>query len=345
MLLFTSCNKEKLVLPEANDPVFKTTGEIGGESFEIIAGDDGAYMHTMTLSENGVQVFSGKMESSECSVELGIYDGNVDMPGHVAIDNLQNFTPTFSRKTDVPILTLEKSMLNNQNIESVEWYVNYAFAGVDQAPIYEPGKYNVCAIIHFMNGETGSLCDEIIVGYNLSSNCSVQYYCQQGVLETNINITGDPIDEVKWFVNDTLIPGTSGLTLQQNVSAGLHTVKAEVHFSNGVVRTRTILVDGGVNYNSVGDFSVFEMSATGSIPAQDYNLRLKLQHDGKTYLSEWADNTNSTIQVTGLEYYGQNANGKDVYKVSATIDATVMETVTENMIPVSFSTVFGIEIP
>ena len=70
-----------------------------------------------------------------------------------------------------------------------------------------------------------------------------------------------------------------------------------------------------------------------------------VEKNGKKYTTETAKNEDAYLLITGLEYYGKNDAGMDVYKVSADIKAQVREVGTSNTIPMSFTTVFGIEIP
>lgn len=345
LLILGSCSKETIELPVSNDPVFILDGTLSGEDFHLVAGDNNAYMHTNSEMINGVQLYSGDLSDGNFSVELGIFDGLVDKPGHVTIDELQNLTPTFAKRSEAPLVVLSKYMLgNNQNIQSIDWYINNSLAGAEEAIIREPGKYDVCAFITFNNGQFKSLCDEIIVGYKRSANCSIDFDVQQGVVVANVvNSVGSTITDVIWSLDEVVVAG-NGTVLNSQLTSEVHTLRAEVHFNNGVVRTRTVLVDGSGGNNSVNDFSVLETTSTYSGPNQDFNIRLHIKANGKTYLSEYADNKNSTLLITGIEYYGKNDADKDVYKVSGVVDAVVMETTTEKMVSITFSTVFGVEI-
>lgn len=345
LLTLGSCDKVTVELPVPNDPVFILDGTLSGEDFHLVAGDNNAYMHTNSEMVNGVKLYSGELSDGNVSVELGIFDGLVDKPGHVTIDELQNITPTFAKISDEPLVVLSKYMLGkNQNIASIEWYVNNTLAGNEEAVISEPGKYDVCAFITFQSGDIESLCDEIIVGYNRSSNCSIDFEAQQGFVIANIeNSAGSTITDVIWSLDDDIIIG-QGTTIDTQLSPEIHHLKAEVHFSNGVVRTRTVLVDGSNENNNVDDFSVLETTSTYNGLDQDFNIRLRIKADGRTYLSEYADNENSNLMITGIEFYGKNDNDKDVYKVSGVVEAVVMEVTTEKMVPITFSTVFGVEI-
>lgn len=345
ILTLASCTKEIIELPVPNDPVFILNGTLSGEEFHLVAGDNNAFMHTKSEMVNGVQLYSGELTDGNISVELGIFDGLVDKPGHVAVDELQNIVATFATRSPGPLVVLTKDLLgNSQNIESVDWYVNNSFAGSDEVEIHEPGKYDVCAYVTFTNQQLKVLCDEIIVGYERGASFSINDLSQPNQISANIvNAVGAQIIEVKWFLDEDLLP-QQGQLISISADPELHRLRAEVHFGNGVVRTRTIVVDTENGVNHIDDFSSFELPNTYGVPNQDFNIRLKIKSNGKTYRSEYADNENSSLVITGIEYYGKNAKDKDVYKVSGAVDAVVMEMASEKMVSVTFSTVFGVEI-
>lgn len=347
MLTLGSCTKEVINLPEPNDPVFTLNGTMSGIEFDLIAGDDNAFMHTGTEMVNGVNLFSGELSNGDFSLELGIFDGMVDKPGHITVDEIQNIIPTFSSHGSQPLLVLSKSMLgSNQVIENVDWYINNTFAGSDEVEIREPGKYSVCAFITFGNGDSNNLCEDIIVGYERNANFSIQYAFQAGqqggIISANILAVDAGVESVEWIVDDVSMG--SDLTFEAVLDAQSTRVKAIVHFDNGAVREKVVIIDGDNNVYSAKSFSVMEMSSTYEAPNQDFNIRLTIKSNGKTYLSEYANNKNSSLDITGVEFYGKNTEGNDVYKVSGVVNAVVMELVTEKMVSVTFATVFGVEI-
>jgi hypothetical protein len=349
LLGFTSCKKDQIVIPESNEPVFVTEGTMGGEAFRIVAGDNGAFMHTMTFEENGVDVFSGKLSDGNLSIELGIYDGMLDMPLSQAVVEMLNITPSYSATSTQPLMVLSKSILASmsasQEIESIEWIVDGNNIGTNEASIYEPGLYNVCGHITFMSGGTAYLCNELIVGYTRNANFTIDFSVDQmsGMLTAGIDATpGSQIEFVNWFIND--IPVTGNAILQTQLNQNAENLKAEVHFQGDIIRTKVACVSG-VNYaHTVNDFTIFETLSTNFTP-RDFNIRLRIEEGESIYLSERADNESSTMQITGIEYYGKNSNNKDVYKVSANLNAQVREVTSLKTLPVVFSTTFGVEVP
>jgi hypothetical protein len=340
------CSKDAFEIPEENAPVFEVHGTLGNEAFDLVAGDDDAYMHTSTKIHNGVRVFTGELSNSETSVELGIFDGNIDIPNATPEIDIANVILEFAQRPADPltVLTVE-SITPNQAASSVEWYINGTFAGTGEVPIYEPGKYNICAFVTFAgSGQTRELCDEIILGYSRNANCTISYNASQGYVMADLNVTGDTVETVEWFLDGSSL-GSGPYAQFQTVFGQVHKLTAHATFANGVVREKTCLIDGSNLSQTISDFTVFEISSTQSLVPQDYKVRMTIRNNGKTYHSVFAENEGSSITLLQLEQYEDNANGNSVYKAQLQIQAVVMEMSTEKMIPVNFITTLGIEIP
>jgi len=346
LVLVTSCTKNQIQVPIENEPVFTIDGTLGGEAFSLTAGDNNAYMQTSTELCNGVRVFSGNLTDGETSIELGIFDGNIDNPNHVAESDLINVPMKFARQPSDPLLVLSKDVLNQyQNIESIKWYINGSNAGADYAYIMEPGKYDVCAIISFIgtSGATAELCDEIIVGYERSANCSIEYYIAQNQIEASINSIGANVTSVEWFLDNVSIG--NNLTLFDSLDQDFHVLTARVTFDNEVVREKSCLINGSNPLYCIQDFSIFELTSASNFANQDYKLRLNITRNGLNYRSIHANNENSSVTLLSLEYYDENANGNKVYNATIQVEAIVMEMVTEKLIPINFIAILGVEVP
>src|SRR5690606_14714908 len=103
-IVASSCKKDVIEIPESNTPIFRVEGTMDGESFELIAGDDNVYMHTMTFEENGVSVFSGKIGGDDLSIEIGVYDGNIDFVSKTPEPT--TILPVFSQVSATPLTIL-----------------------------------------------------------------------------------------------------------------------------------------------------------------------------------------------------------------------------------------------
>lgn len=344
-----SCKEDQIQLPKSTDPVFVTSGTIGGEAFQLVAGDDNAYMYTMTEEENNVQVFSGEISNGVFSIQLGIYDGLVDQPAHEPLVELANVNSLFAHNDgNTVFLTLSKaalqSMPNSQYIDEIKWFVDGEFKGWNEVEIKEPGVYNVCGEITFSDGETATLCNELIAGYKRNANCKIQFIPQQqqpGQIMVSVAEETQAVDKVRWFLNNQFVAETGG-TFQTQVPGSINELKCEVYFANGVVRTKRLLVNVPNQNHCANDFSIFEYLASPKF--QDFHVRLLIEKDGISYSSEIVNNSNASIDISKFEYYGKNEQNKDVYKVSATINAEVKQVGGTAVLPVNFTTVFGIEL-
>jgi len=347
IISLASCKKDEVVLPESNDPIFRVDGTFDGQNFSLIAGDNNAYMHTMTETVNGVEVFSGNLSNGDFSVEMGVYNGMIDMPSSQVPLQLLDLNPNFSMNSAQGLMFLSKNMLvlpSGQYIEQIFWYIDGVFAGVNDVVIYDPGKYEICAEAKFADGTIETLCNEVIVGYEHNANFSIDFSIDQlGNLESFIDNMGYDISMVNWTMDSVPMSSQTDY-LQEVVDSGSHYLNAQVHFTNGAVRSKTALIDGGPAARHIPDFTVFEATAPAFI-SRDFNIRLKVKSAGALYLSEMANNSNSSLSITGVEYYGKNPSGNDVYKIMVNVSAQVKQTVTLETIPINFSASFGIEIP
>lgn len=345
VFVMSSCSKDKLEIPEANDPVFTIEGELSGSPLNLIAGDDGAYMFTMTKIVNGVQLFSGAISNGTTSVEIGVFDGSLDKPNHVPEIELSSIVANFAFNQSQPLAELSKYIFSNQSaISEIEWFANGAPIGSNSfATISEPGKYEVCAHITFVDLTTDILCDELIVGYTRSSNFTLDWDASSGYLNAFIDpVAGSAgINDVKWFVDGNFV--SSNLNYQSSIASGNHDLSAEVTFSDGSKRRKNCLVNAFDQTKNTEDFTAFELQNDSVI--QDYNVVLKINHNGQEFLSSLANNSDASLTINNVTYYGKNDAGKDVYKINADIVANVCAVGTTKQIPVSFTTNFGIEIP
>lgn len=345
----SSCKKDVVEIPQENDPIFRADGNLGNESFSIVAGDDNAYMYTMTEIENGVNVFSGEISNGNFSIRLGIYDGYIDKPNHIVENDLLNVAPIFAYNADQELLVLSKntmlSLSQSQSINKIEWFVDGDWKATNEYVIKEPGKYHVCAeVYHFGSSAPSMLCDDVIVGYNKNVNCQIDFSVIGGTLNAEINDMGYGMESVEWFLNGNSL-GTTPNLYQQQLPGSYSVLSAKVVFSGGFVRTKSVLVNGSNSQLTANDFTIFEQQANSTVPNRDFNIKLEIHKDNKYYTSIDCSNAGSTITITGFEYYGKNDNGNDVYKISATVNAEVKAAGSMKSIPVNFSTTFGIEIP
>jgi hypothetical protein len=347
-LLLTSCNKHKLDIPQSNDPVFKVVGTIDGAELNLVAGDDNAFMFTSIETENNVSVYTGKLSNGNMSIEIGLYDGLIDIPEHSVINSLPQLL-NFSRKSTSAIAVLDKDAFPNSDIiASVNWVVDNGEAIVNSTDVYtitEPGKYGVCATINFIDGSSDKLCSELILGYARHANFYIKHFLNQnGTLSAWVEDPQVEIDKIEWFLDDTLISSESELSYAE-LSGFNHVLRTDVYFVNGVRRTKQMLVDGSLSGKFIDDLTFFE-TGTLALLNRDFNVRLKLEQNGVTYTSAESNNSMNSVSFSDISYYGKDVNGNDVYKVKAHVVATVSDVLNINgSRQLDFDATFGIAIP
>lgn len=344
-LLFSSCKKHTIDQPNSTDPVFKAKGSISGGTFEIVAGDDNAYMFTEIHQENGIQIFSGNLSDGDFSIEMGIYDGLVDIPGQQAINSLP-VSHMFSRTSSTPLAILTKNSFPNVDVID---YIGLSIDGIQQSGdsvvIMEPGVYDVCADIVFIDQSSAQLCSELVLGYKRHANCNIKHFLSlDSTLTASIEDPQVEIEKVEWFLDNVLVSDLPEFTYE-NFPSGNHVLRAQVNFENGVKRTKSMILDGDLHGNFIQDLSIFETNISVLLN-RDFNVRLKLEDNGLSYISDIADNSANKVIFEEISYYGKDAGGNSVYKVKAHVVATVQDVQNvNNTRELDFETTFGLAFP
>lgn len=344
-ILLSSCEKHKISLPQSNDPVFRAKGTIDASEFELVAGDDNAFMFTSIEDEHGVPVYIGNLSNGNLSIELGIYDGLIDIPGHKLLSSFPA-QHNFSRMSTSPLAILSKESFPNVDlISTVVWSIDGVSVGLNTVIIYEPGKYQVCADIMFSDGTSSVLCSELILGYARHANFTIKHFLNQnGTLSAWVEDPLVQVEKIEWYLDNALISSASEISYPQ-LSSGNHILRADVNFANGVKRSKNMLVDGDLSGKFIDDLTFFE-NGTLALLNRDFNIRLKLEQDGVTFSSDEANNSMNTVSFSDITYYAKDASGNDVYKVKAHIVAIVRDVQNVNgSRNLEFDTTFGIAIP
>ena len=342
IFLFSSCKKEVVDEPLAETtPVFRADGAIGGNSFSMIAGKNNFFMNTMSSTIDGVDFFFGSLSDGITELEMGIYDGKIDFTGSSLPQDLPEYG-SVAMNPSQPLVFLSKDLFPNKMlIEEIKWYVDDLFVGVNSISLNKPGKFNVCAVVTFNDGSSSTLCNEMIVGFSKNAIGQVRHLLTpNGNLQTWIEEDQVPVQSVKWFIDGVFV--VDAIQLEQSIDDEDHLVTAEINFSNGVKRIKSVLIDGSNNGYFIDDFSFFENNS--NTIHWDFNTSISLKINGKQYLSKTAPNQTSTVHVTDIVYYGKNASGKAVFKISADVTCNLKEVGTNVILPFNCSTVFGVEI-
>lgn len=342
IFLISSCDKEEIEDPiTTNSPVFKAEGTLGADDFSIAAGEDDFYMHTTSEVVNGVDFYSGKLSNGSFEIEMGIYNGNLDIPSANFSQGIPENIGYMCYPTQ-PIATLSKDMLpNNMMIQQIKWYINGVLAGTNTANIMSPGIYDVCANVTFLDGSEGTLCNEMILGYTKHAICQLRHYLSSGgSFKGWVDDSSEPISSVKWYLDGTHISDDIELSTTMNQQS--HLVTAEINFQNGTKRTKSMLIDGSLSGKFIDDFSVFENSITSI--NWDFDVVIAVKKDGKEYVSSSASNATSVLHISDVKYYGTNSAGKAVIKISADVSCNLKEIGTGQIVPFTCSTVFGVQV-
>jgi hypothetical protein len=341
LLVFASCKKTEIDdLPVGNSPVFKAEGMINGNSFSLIAGENGVVMNTYTEKVNGVNKYTGSIGNENIELEFGIYDGDLDQINE-SIPNI-GATEFWAVNPHEPLTTLSKFYFSNaSSIQKIDWYLNGVFAGLNQVDIYLPGKYNVCANVTFYDGSQANLCNEIIIGYKRNGNFQLYHTINSsGKLTAWIDPFQGEVENIIWELDNEVI-GTAATT-SYLVPTGGYKLKATVNFIDGTQRIKSVHLDGTLEQKFIDDFTVFEIKENATQP-WDYNVLVRFKENGIIYRSDLIDNSESNIEIEKVEYYGLNQAGNQVYKLTATVHAFLKSTANIQK-EINFKTEFGIEI-
>lgn len=341
LLSLVSCQKEKVEIQESNDPIFTINGNFNGEEIEMIAGDNGAFMHTFTEIVNGVNLYSGSIGSASNSITIGIYDGNVDYTQVYLQDLLSTLIPQFASEGSANVSISASDFVSSQEISYLSWNVNGVDKGTSDLELTEPGKYQVCAEVHYTDLSVKTVCNEIIVGYATHANAQLNVATIQGQLTASLTPMMAGITAAEWYLNNVSI-GT-GQYLDAAIGSGTKELKCVIHFDNGITRVKRVLVNGTQPLKNVGDFSAAEYLNQGSY-IQDYKLLVSYMKNGVNYRSDLVDNSQASMAITSIEYYGKNGNGKSVYKVGFESSLQLGTTGSTTTYPFHFQSTFGIEI-
>lgn len=337
ILLATSCKKELPEMPISNTPVFRAQGSFGNQSILILAGENGATMTNSIQNLNGVSCFTGKIGVNESSeIEIGILDGNLDLGNQNSNDFIsQNTTVSLAGYTpNSSLFQFDVSDFDNAIlIDNVTWFVNGSYYCEGEIEISNPGKYDICAQIKFLDGTSSTLCNKLLIGYKNNGDFHLQFYqnLQNKVSIWLSNFT-EPIASITWFSNNVAV-GT-GEMYQVTLYEETKTITAEVTFLNGVKKRRNIKLNGTEAGKYIQDFTLKYESNQNN---WDFKSIVKYKTDGTNYSSIYAQNPFGKFIISDVSYYGLNLEQKPVYLVRGTVQANVAESYGSPSIPLNLN--------
>lgn len=344
LLVIGSCKKNEIIPPPGSStPVFTAIGTFGSEVIDLRAGDDGVMMNTVSLLSHGVDFFTGNLGNEEFNIEVGVYGGNVDVQNPTLPDfNSQNDISFAFLAPQPPLLVIKKDSLpNSASIIKVEWEVDGVMQPMlDDLEIHEPGRYQICAHVTFDDYSVRSLCNEIIVGFKSNAAFELEFVMGQ---DHNLMAWVEPsigtIQSVHWFQDG--IPVSNLNQLNKYIQDGSHLIQAEVLFTNGVKRLRSVVVDAELTGKNIFDFS---KDCDNSNLEWDFKSKLKVVSNGIEYFSHLTPNSTNKIIVDEVKYFGLNSLGKAVYIIKGQIHANLKSNISATIIPLDLDVSFGISL-
>lgn len=340
LIFLTACKKESIEPDEMSEvPVFSVTGTVDGQPVSFYAGVDGAYLTTYTSDWNGVDCFSGKLTKGTDFADFGLFDGNVLSSVDFIPELGSNFYLTLPYST--PLLYIDKFQFSNETeIAEISIKVNGEEKG-GALTIYEPGIYSICINVTFADASSSSMeiCNDVVLGYIDDATFVLNHSSIGGQIQASIDQT-ENVNSIQWYLDGNLVSSTSNL--DYSIAPGLHQLTAIVTYTNGIVRSRKIIVDGNSEGRFLEDIHLFK----NLIPEylnQDYKGRFDVKVNGVLY-THIGDPNNTSLEVTGIAPYGKNSAGKDVYKVSGNLTTQMKNTVNQSIVDAQFSIVIGVEI-
>jgi hypothetical protein len=180
------------------------------------------------------------------------------------------------------------------------------------------------------------------VGYYTNAQCRIRHFVNaNNQLKVWVDEESSAIESIEWSLDGAKIAESNllELTIDQNK----HYIASVIYFKNGSTRRKTILVDGSQSGQFIDDFSHVEDEITNQI-RWDYSVLIQLKRNGKNYTSLGASDEESTVQLIEIEYYGLNDQGKHVYKCEGLVNTFVKELSSGEIVPLSFTAKFGLEL-
>ncbi len=334
-----SCQKEIIEIPESNEPVFSVSGKIGDETIHFAVGDDNSkYSYESTLF-HGIKYFSGKLIKDSTEIELGVYNGGNDLEAFDLNSFLANSNLNFAQIPFDPVFEIKKEYFqNNNNIKEIKWYIDGVYSGTNNLSIYEPGKYDVCAKIFYVNQGYTELCNEVIVAFKRKSDFELKYELNaNNQLAAWIDSENSAVQSVNWYVDGVSV--STQVLFNTQLNPNLHKIEADVTFNSGVQRKREIVVDGSQLGRSIEDFAHLEK---GNTLFWDYKLKLNIKRNGDEYTSINLLNDSSYLKIESVNFLGKDANSIPVYIFKGQLKSKVQSKSSNEILDVNLSISWGL---
>jgi hypothetical protein len=349
LLVFTlivavnSCSKDIIEpLPQENNPIFSVTGHIDGKAISLNAGESGAFMNTSTTIRNKVKQFNGALENAQTGFSITVSDGVLDIPTFNSnIENFQSFKiAPYTYGEPLAVYSLQ-NFSNSANINSVEWIIDGEVQVGNTIQIYEPGIFNVCASVSFMDGSEGSACNEVIVGYQKNVHSVLRHLVSQDYNAiAYLDSPNQPISSIDWTINDSLIATSNSENYKtESLNLGSYRLGADVTFQNGAIRKKEIFVNTTTANNYIGDFSILENQSTEE---WDHSATVIFRHNEKEYRAIQNGSNSATITITDVVSFDNNSSGNQVSIFKGSLSCSFIDLSTQEIVDGEFEFSFGV---
>ncbi|MFN5417154.1 MAG: hypothetical protein ACK5B9_08870 [Flavobacteriia bacterium] len=338
-VIFTSCKKKIVEIPDSNEPIFTVSGTIGSDSVNFIVGDDNSVFSAYMSNYNGVDFYTGKLSNENTEIEIGLFAGDNDFQ-NIKLDSLLNLKNIdIAELASNTIFEIKKGQFSNQqNIKEIKWFVDGEYRGTNSLKITTPGRYNLCANITYNNLQTAEVCNEILVGFRRNTTFNLDFNINSNnQLSSWVEPSGVPITSINWYLNDNLIANAPQLVT--TLSNEIQVLKAEINFSDGSKRTRSVIVDGTNNNLSIADFAQNENESNLQ---WDYKLKVIIKHLGNEYNSLFVENNESKLIVNNISFMGIDTKGNPVYIVKGLLTSKLLSKDTNEILDVKLNVSWGI---
>jgi hypothetical protein len=337
MILF-SCKKEIIEIPESNSPVFSVTGTIGEEKINFIVGDDNSIFSYQNDEINSIKFFKGLLINDETQIELGFFNGQNESPSFNVNQFIANSNFKFAELPFEPIFELKKeNLMNSTSIKEIKWYVNDSYFGTNNLAIYEPGKYNICAKIFYVNQSQTEICNELLLGFERKHEVKLDFNFENNNLNCWVDGSNSEISSINWYLDGEEI--SNSMILNTSLNEELHKITAEIKFSNGTKKVRNIAIDGSNLNRSINDFGTFESNCK---LIWDYNLKLNVKINNQEYISNLLDNQIGSFEIDKIEFLGKDKNNIPVYVFKGNLKSKIKSKATNEILDVDLDISWGL---
>jgi hypothetical protein len=343
ILFLNSCSKDVVEpLPEENSPIFSVSGNIDGNDFSLNAGESGAFMNTSTTLKNNVKRFNGSLENTQTGFSLSLSDGMIDIPSFNS--NIENFEafPISPYTYGEPLAVYSLGNFpNSQYINDIEWSIDGESQSGSMLKIYEPGKYEVCASVVFMDGSEGYACNEVLIGYQKNVYSVLRHIITQDYKAiAYLDSPNKPISNVDWLINDNLITTSISENFNtENINLDKFRLGANVTFENGVERKKEIFVNTQNANNYIGDFGILENQSTLT---WDHTATIVVRHNQKEYRAIQNSSNTANMTVNEVISFNNNSTGDEVSIFKGTLSCSFIDLATQEIVEGEFEFSFGV---